>query len=83
MSQKSEKPLTISSCALSEKAMEERELEGDHLVVVCRLAGEAAGAIPSHALVSSGAASFALVDENFARRHLPLIPLKNPAPWKP
>ena len=53
-------------------------------MVVCRLTGEAPGAIPSHTLVGSGAAGFALVDENFARRHhLPLIPLKNPAPWKP
>ena len=29
----SKNPLTIGSCALSEKAVEERELEADHLVI--------------------------------------------------
>ena len=32
----SKKPLTIGSCMLSDKAVKERELEGDHLVVTCQ-----------------------------------------------
>ena len=59
--------------------MEERELEGDHLVVACQLARDSLSAISSHALIDNGATGFAFMDEDFARRHqFPLIPLKKP-----
>jgi len=65
---------------LSEKAVEEKELEGDHLVVACQLACDSSkSAIPSHALIDNGATGFAFMDEDFAHRHhFPLIPLKTP-----
>ena len=75
----SNKPLAIGSCALSEKAVEERKLEGDHSVVACQLARDSSSAISSHALIDNGATGFAFLDEDFARRHqFPLIPLKTP-----
>ena len=75
----SKKPLTIGSCALSDKAVEERELEGDHLVVACQLASDASKVVPTHALIDNGTTGFAFMDEDFARRHqFPLIPLKKP-----
>ena len=75
----SKKPLTIGSCALSEKAVEERKLEGDHLVVASQHARDSSSAISSHALIDNGATGFAFMDEDFARRHqFPLIPLKTP-----
>ena len=75
----SKNPLTIGSWALSEKAVEERELEGDHVVVACQLARDSSSAISSHALIDNGATGFAFMDEDFASRHqFPLIPLKKP-----
>ena len=75
----SKKPLTIGSCALSEKAVEERKLEGDHLVVACQLARDSSSAISSHALIDNSATGFAFMDKDFARCHqFPLIPLKTP-----
>ena len=75
----SKKSLTIGSCALSDKAVEERELEGDHLVVACQLASDASKVITTHALIDNGATCFAFMDEDFARHHhFPLISLKKP-----
>ena len=75
----SKNPLTIDSCALSEKAVEVRELEGDDLVVTCQLARDSSSAITSHTLIDYGATGFVFMDQDFARRHqCPLIPLKKP-----
>ena len=64
---------------LSDKAVEERELEGDHLVVACQLASDASKVIPTYALIDNGATGFAFMDEDFAHcHHFPLIPLKTP-----
>ena len=80
MNKESKNPLTIGSCALSEKVLEERELEGDYLVVACQLTHDSS-TISSHALIDNGASGFAFMDEDFARRHqIPLIPLKTPHP---
>ena len=51
---RSKKPLNIGSCALSEKAVEERKLEGDHLVVACQLVHDSSSAISSHAVTRRG-----------------------------
>ena len=75
----SKNTLTIGSCELSEKAAEERELEGDHLVVACQLSRDSSFAISSHTLIDHSATGFAFMDKDFARRHqFPLIPLKKP-----
>ena len=75
----SKKPLTIGSCALSVKAVEERKLEGDHLVVACQLARDSSSAISLHSLIDNGTTGFAFMDVDFARHHqFPLIPLKTP-----
>ena len=64
---------------MSEKAVEERELEGDHLVVACQLARDSSSVVSSYALIDNSATGFASMDEDFARRHqFPLIPLKKP-----
>ena len=58
----------ISACAM----IEERELEGNHLVVACKI-----NLIPSHALIDCGATGYAFVDKDFATTHsLPPYPLK-------
>ena len=75
----SKKPLTIGSCALSEKAVEETELEGYQLVVACQLTSDTSRVIPTYALIDNGATGFAFMEEDFAHRHhFPLIPLKTP-----
>ena len=59
--------------------MEERELEGNHLVIACQLAHDSSSVVSSHALINNGATGFAFMDEDFACRHqFPLIPLKKP-----
>ena len=59
--------------------MEERELEGNHLVVACQLTHDSSSAISSHAPINNGATGFAFMDEDFPRCHqFPLIPLKKP-----
>ena len=76
-----QKSLSIGSCSLSEKAasVEERELEGDNLVVACQVARDSSSVVSSYVLIDNGAAGFAFMDEDFARRHqFPLIPLKQP-----
>src|SRR5436853_3938933 len=74
-----ERTLSIGSCSLSEKAVEERHLEGDHLVASCQLTRDSSRVIPSHALLDDSATGYAFMYENFARRHnFPLIPLKKP-----
>ena len=70
---------SICSCSLSEKAVEERELEGDHFVIACQLARDSSSVVSSYALIDNGATDFAFMDEDFACRHqFPLIPLKKP-----
>ena len=59
--------------------MEERELEGDHLVVACQLARDPSSVVSSYARIDNSVTGFAFMDEDFARRHLFLqIPLKQP-----
>ena len=59
--------------------MEDRELDGDHLVVACQLARDSSSAISLHALIDNGATGLAFMDEDFASCHqFPLIPLKKP-----
>ena len=59
--------------------MEERKLEGDHLVVASQLARDSSSAMSSHALIDNGATSFAFLDEDFAcHQRFPLILLKIP-----
>lgn len=63
------KAVSISSCALSEKAVEEKQLEGDRLIVACQLTRDPSKVIPTHTFI----------DEAFARHHnISLIPLKKP-----
>ena len=58
--------------------MEERELQGDHLVVSCQLTTLVIS-LASHALIDVGAAGFTFIDEEFVHRlHFPLIPLSLP-----
>ena len=74
-----QKSLSIGSCLLSEKAVEVRELEEDHLVIAYQLARDSSSVVSSHALIDNGATGFAFMEEDFARHHqFPLIPLKKP-----
>ena len=64
----------VSRVSLS-AVIEERELEGSHLVVACKINDS----ISSHALIDCGATGYAFVDKDFATTHsLPLYPLKQP-----
>ena len=52
--------------------IEEKELEGNHLVVACKI-----NSISSHAFIDCGATSYAFINKDFATTHsLPLYPLK-------
>ena len=58
--------------------MEERELQGDHLVVSCQLTTPVIS-LASHDLIDIGATGFAFIEEEFVHRlHFPLIPLSLP-----
>ena len=53
--------------------IEEKELEGNNLVVACKVNNS----ITSHALIHCGATGYAFVDKDFATTHaFPLYPLK-------
>src|SRR5690606_20066798 len=70
--------LRVSGFALGHEHVEEKDLDGNHLVLSCSLADEISKT-PSYALIDCGATGYAFVDEEFARHHhLPLYSLKNP-----
>jgi hypothetical protein len=69
---------SISSTAVNEAAIEERGMDGKHLVVTCALSLNNRK-IPTHALIDCGATGYAFIDKDFAELHqLPLYPLKTP-----
>ena len=64
----------ISLCAV-----EENELEGNHLVVTCSINSSPNNTISSHALIDCGATGYAFIDKDFAATNsLLLCPLKQP-----
>ena len=70
----------LSGFSLSNSAIENLGLEGQHLVVTCEIAIGAAP-ISTVALVDCGATGYSFVDESFARHHnLPLFRLSDPRP---
>ena len=59
-------------------AVEESELDGNHLVITCKISVNDSS-ITSHALIDCGATGFAFIDKDFAATHdLPLYPLHHP-----
>ena len=69
--------LSIGSCSLSEKAVEERKLQRVHEVIACQLTRDSSYIVSSHALIDSSGTGFAFMDEDFTHHHqFPLIPLK-------
>ena len=76
-------PISMGSAALSDRLVEEKYLEGEHLFVACQLARDSSNVIPCFTLLGDGATGFAFMDEAFTHRHqFPLIPLKNPRDLK-
>jgi predicted aspartyl protease len=63
---------------VNEAAIEERGMDGKHLVVTCALSLNNCK-IPTHALIDCGATGYAFIDKDFAELHqLPLYPLETP-----
>ena len=73
-------PLKISALSLSSVELNENNLDGQHLVILCTISvqfGEAT--VQTRALIYCGASGFSFVDEEFARHHfLPIAPLQQP-----
>ena len=63
------KYIRISSVALSDRPMEEKHLEGEHLVIACQLAHDSSSMISCFTLLYDGATGFTFMDEAFARCH--------------
>jgi predicted aspartyl protease len=63
---------------MNEAAIEERGMDGKHLVVTCALSLNNRK-IPTHALIDCGATGYAFIEKDFAELHqLPLYALKTP-----
>lgn len=63
---------------MSLSSVEERELDGNHLVVTCKVSNSS-NTIMSHALIDCGATGYAFIDKDFvATNKFPLYPLKQP-----
>jgi hypothetical protein len=69
---------SISSIAMNKAAIEERGMDGKHLVVTCALSLNNCK-IPTHALIDYGATRYTFIDKDVAELHqLPLYPLETP-----
>ena len=67
----------MSSAALSERSVEEVQLEGEHLVVAYQLSHDSSNMILCFTLLDDCATGLAFMDEALDHRHqFPLIPLK-------
>jgi hypothetical protein len=69
---------SISSTTVNEAAIEERGMDGKHLIVTYALSLNNRK-IPTHALIDYRATGYTFIDKDFAELHqLPLYPLKTP-----
>jgi hypothetical protein len=69
---------SISSSAVTDIAIKEGSMDGNHLIMTCTLFLDSK-AIPTHALIDCGATGYVFIDQDFANHyHLPLCPLKTP-----
>jgi hypothetical protein len=63
---------------VNEAAIEERGMDGKHLVVTCTLCLNNCK-IPTHTLIDCAATGYAFIDKDFTELHqLPLYPLETP-----
>ena len=67
----------VSAFSLSNVPLEERDMDGNHLIIKCTLSSETP--IETPALVDCGASGFAFVDEEYARQqNFPMYQLRVP-----